>query len=336
MKAPLSILVCGGAGYIGSHMTAMLAEAGHAPVVFDNLSAGRREAVGGAQLIEGDLLDRPALTGLFSRTRFDAVMHFAAKIVVSESVARPGAYYRNNVVGTLNLLDAMREAGVGRLVFSSTAAVYGSPRASRIGEDHPLAPVNPYGWTKRMAEQIMADHAAAYGLSAVAFRYFNAAGARADGTIGEAHDPETHLIPNLLLALLEPERSFTLYGDDYPTPDGTCIRDYVHVEDICRAHLAALDHMDRHPGFDVFNLGNGQGFSIRDVMASATRVTGSGPRLVTAPRRAGDAAVLVADSGKAAGILGWAPQHPDIDAIVASAWNWHRRQAFAGSRPCVI
>ena len=328
MKA--KILVCGGAGYIGSHMVRQLVADGYEVVVFDNLSQGHREAVGDVRLVKGDLLDREALTAVFAEQRFDAVYHFAALIAVGESVLAPDLYYRNNVTGTLNLLDAMRMAGVSKLVFSSTAAIFGNPQTELITEDHPKAPLNPYGRSKLMIEQVLEDYAKAFGMNSVCFRYFNAAGAHPSGEIGEAHDPETHLIPNVLLAALGERDGLEIFGDDYDTRDGTCIRDYIHVDDIASAHLKALGYMAANPGAHVFNLGNGNGFSNKEVLDAAVRVIGKNREIPyrIGPRRAGDAAVLVADSGHARDALGWAPSTPDIEDIIQTAWNWHRAPKY--------
>lgn len=323
-----SVLVCGGAGYIGSHMARRLAESGYDVTVFDNLRHGHREAVRTARLVEGDLLDPAALKELFAGNRFDAVFHFAALISVGESVADPAAYYLNNVVGTLNLLDAMRAAGVGRFVFSSTAAVYGNPVRDLIDESHPLAPINPYGRTKRMIEEVLADYATAYGLRSVCFRYFNAAGAHPDGTMGEAHDPETHLIPNVLRAVRGEIPALRIFGNDYATADGTCVRDYIHILDLCQAHLAALGWMEKTPGASIFNLGNGAGFSILDVIRTVTEVTGQPVPHGFEARRPGDAGTLVADSTRARELLGWAPDFPDLATIVETAWRWQSNRAY--------
>lgn len=255
-------------------------------------------------------------------------MHFCARSLVGESVAQPYDYYANNVAGTLNLLAAMRRHGVGKLVFSSTAAVYGQPVVAPIDEDHPTAPINPYGASKLMVERILADAAPAYGLRSVALRYFNAAGASPDGEIGESHQPETHLIPNVLRAALGTGPALQVFGDDYPTPDGTCVRDYVHVDDLAQAHERALAYLDRHAGAHVFNLGNGQGFSVRQVIEAAQRVSGRRIPYAIAPRRAGDPAVLVASSAKARRELGWAPAYEALEAILDTAWRWHRAPAF--------
>jgi UDP-glucose 4-epimerase len=324
----MKILVCGGAGYIGSHMVRHLRANGHEAVVFDNLSTGHRQAVGEASLVEGDLLDPAALATLFAAHRFDAVMHFCARSLVGESVQQPYAYYRNNVAGTLNLLQAMQAAGVERLVFSSTAAVFGNPQADLIDEDHPTAPINPYGASKLMVERMLADAATAYGLRSVALRYFNAAGADPAGTLGESHDPETHLIPNVLRAALGTGSSLKVFGDDYATRDGTCVRDYVHVNDLASAHLAALAFMGAHEGGHVFNLGNGQGFSVLEVIEAARRVTGADIGFEVAPRRLGDPPVLVAASSRAREVLGWIPEFTDIGDIIATAWTWHRHASY--------
>ena len=323
------ILVCGGAGYIGSHMCKALAAAGHEPVAFDNLVTGHRWAVRWGPLVEGDLLDPRAIAAALAAHRVDAVMHFAARSLVGESMQAPGLYFRNNVTGTLNLLEAMRDAGVDRLVFSSTAAVYGTPDYTPIDEAHPTAPINPYGWSKLMAERQIAEFCRAHGLRAASLRYFNAAGADPSGEIGEAHEPETHLIPNILRAALEPARGpVSLFGDDYPTPDGTCVRDYIHVEDLCQAHLLALRHLDDAPGMHVFNLGTGSGHSVADVLAACRTACDGQPAATYAPRRAGDPPILVACSDRARDVLGWQPAR-SLDAIVGDAHAWHARRARA-------
>lgn len=322
------ILVIGGAGYIGSHMVRLLVDAGREVVVFDNFSQGHRAAVSGIEVFQGDLLQPADLASVFQRYDVEAVIHFAALIAVGDSVKDPGAYYRNNVAGTLNLLDAMRVAGVNKLVFSSTAAVFGNPLTERLAEDHPRVPINPYGWSKRMVEQMLEDMSVAWGLNSVALRYFNACGAHGSGEIGEAHDPETHLIPVVLLAALGLRDSLRLFGDDYDTSDGTCIRDYIHVMDLASAHLKALDFMTVNPGAHAFNLGNGAGFSNLEVVETARRVTGHPLPVEMAPRRAGDPARLVADSTRARKDLGWTPEHPDLADIIKSAWLWHQNPAY--------
>lgn len=325
----MKVLVCGGAGYVGSHMLRALRGQGHEVAVFDNLSTGHRQAVGDVPLLVGDLLDPAALDAVFAAQRFDAVMHFCALSLVGESVGEPYRYYRNNVTGTLNLLQAMRAAKVDKLVFSSTAAVFGNPLADSIDESHPTAPINPYGAGKLMVERILADAAQAYGLNSVALRYFNAAGADPSASIGEAHAPETHLIPNVLRSAAGgPGSTLKIFGDDYPTPDGTCVRDYVHVNDLATAHLQGLEYMAGHPGAHVFNLGNGQGFSVLEVIDAARRVTGVDIAFTRAPRRAGDPAVLVASSAKARSVLGWRPGFDDIDRIIETAWRWHREPRY--------
>lgn len=332
----MNVLVCGGAGYIGSHMVKLLLEQGHAPVVFDNLSSGHAESIPEELLVLGDLRDKSALRRVLAEHAFDAVMHFAAKSLVGESVAEPAKYYENNVMGTLNLLEAMREEGVMRFVFSSTAAVYGNPgstgvqsgQSGLLDEQTPLAPLNPYGRSKLQIEQVLRDYADAYGFRSVSLRYFNAAGADPSGEIGESHDPETHLIPNILRAVLGTGPELKVFGDDYNTPDGTCVRDYIHVNDLADAHLRALSFMRQHEGANVFNLGNGQGFSVRQVLDAAAEVTGAPVPHSVAPRRAGDADVLVAQSAKAREVLGWQPELGDIREIIETAWRWHREQKF--------
>ena len=324
----MHVLVCGGAGYIGSHMAKWLAARDVAVTVLDNLSTGHREAVRWGELVQADLLDPAALERAFAGRRYDAVMHFCARSLVGESMSRPYDYYANNVSGTLNLLQAMQRHGVERLVFSSTAAVFGQPVSDRIDEDHPKAPINPYGASKLMVERMLADAHAAYGLRSVALRYFNAAGASPDGDIGEAHTPETHLVPNVLRAAWGTGHALKVFGDDYATADGTCVRDYVHVDDLAQAHLLALAYMDRQPGAHTFNLGNGQGFSVREVIAAAQQVTGRPVPHEIAPRRAGDPAVLVASSDKARRELGWVPQYAELAPIIESAWRWHTQPCF--------
>jgi len=323
----MHLLVCGGAGYVGSHAAFTLAQRGHDVTVLDNLSTGHREAVRWGRLVEADLLEPETLDAAFDRP-VDAVMHFCARSLVGESVAEPYAYYQNNVGGTLNLLEAMRRHGVDRLVFSSTAAVYGTPETDRIDEEHPKRPINPYGASKWMVEQILQHAAQAFGLRSVSLRYFNAAGAAADAGIGESHSPETHLIPNVLRSALGTGPALKVFGDDYPTPDGTCVRDYVHVLDLADAHVRALSHMDREPGAHAFNLGNGAGFSVLEVVDVARRATGAPIDFEQAARRPGDPAVLVASSARAQRALGWQPQHASLESIIRSAWDWHREARF--------
>ena len=324
----MNILVCGGAGYIGSHMVRHLAAHGHDVTVLDNLSTGHREAVQGFPLEQVDLLDEMALEKAFARRKFDAVMHFCARSLVGESMRDPYAYYQNNVGGTVNLLRAMRRAKVDRLVFSSSAAVFGQPQTELIEEDHPTVPINPYGASKLMVERILADAAAAYGLRSVALRYFNAAGADPSGEIGESHEPETHLIPNVLRAALGKGEALKVFGDDYPTRDGTCVRDYVHVEDLASAHLKAVEFMLRASGAHQFNLGNGRGFSVLEVIGAAERVIGRDIPFARVSRRQGDPSTLVASSRKAQAMLDWRPRHLDMADIIETAWRWHRTRRY--------
>ena len=324
----MRILVCGGAGYIGAHMARRLEHDDHQVYVLDNFSTGHRGAVRWGKLVEADLLQPESLDPVFSATRFDAVMHFCARSLVGESVLKPYDYYQNNVTGTLNLLAAMKMHRVDKLVFSSTAAVFGNPQSERIDEDHPCQPINPYGRSKRMVELILEDAACAYGLRSVALRYFNAAGADPSGLIGESHHPETHLIPNLFRSVLGQGPGLKVFGTDYPTPDGTCIRDYVHVDDLVDAHLRALRWMENYAGAAKFNLGNGRGFSVRQVIDAASRVTGHEIDHEVAPRREGDPAVLVASSDKAHRELRWQPKYTTIEDILETAWRWHQRPAY--------
>lgn len=323
----MKVLVVGGAGYIGSHMVLALASAGHSVVTLDNLSSGHKEAVLSGDFVEGDLADRDLLVRLLSQGAFDAVMHFASFIQVGESVRQPISYYQNNVANTLNLLEAMVRYGVKRLVFSSTAAIFGNPISARIGEDHPKSPINPYGRSKWMVEQMLTDADQAYGLRSTCLRYFNAAGADAQGRIGERHEPETHLIPLVLQAASGRRPEIAVFGTDYDTPDGTCVRDYIHVEDLAQAHLLALERMHAQDASDVFNLGNGDGYSVRQVIDTAQSLTGRDITVTRHGRRAGDPAVLVADSARARSVLGWNPRHTDLSTIIEHAWHWEQRQA---------
>jgi UDP-arabinose 4-epimerase len=320
-----NILVTGGAGYIGSHACKALAAAGYTPVTFDNLAFGHAWAVRWGPLVQGDILDRSALDRAIEQFKPRAVMHFAAFAYVGESVMNPGKYYRNNVAGTLTLLEAMRDHGVQQLVFSSTCAVYGNPQSTPISESHPCQPVNPYGASKWMVERMLADFGGAHGLRSISLRYFNAAGADPAGDIGESHDPETHLVPLALDAARGGRADITIFGDDYPNRDGTCIRDYIHVCDLAEAHLLALRALEAgHPG-GAYNLGNGRGFTVREVIAAAQAVSGRNIQVKHGPRRAGDPATLVADSQLIQQELGWRPRISELNAIVESAWRWHQR-----------
>lgn len=320
------ILVTGGAGYIGSHTVKQLLTRGHEVVIYDNLSTGHRELVLSEQFVHADLADTETLRHTFSRYPIRSVVHFAAHTAVGESVERPGKYYRNNVVSTLNLLEAMREHGVGSIVFSSSAAVYGTPTQIPIPEDHPKHPVNPYGRTKWMVEQILADYGVAHGLRHVSLRYFNAAGSDPEGEIGELHDPECHLIPIVLEAAAGLRPHVEIYGTDYPTRDGTGVRDYIHVEDLARAHVSALEAVEDGYAADAYNLGIGRGYTVRQVIDTCRSVTQREIPVVEGPRRAGDPAELVADAARARRELAWQPRFEDLEPIVETAWAWMCRQ----------
>jgi UDP-arabinose 4-epimerase len=320
-----AVLVTGGAGYIGAHACKALAGAGFRPVVFDNLSRGRREAVRWGPLVEADLADRPRLCAALVEHRVAAVMHFAAYAYVGESVADPALYYRNNLGGTLSLLEAMRETGVGEIVFSSTCATYGIPDRVPIREDAPQRPVNPYGETKLAIERALHWYGKAYAMRSVSLRYFNAAGADPQGEIGECHEPETHLVPLVLQAALGQRPHIEIYGTDYPTPDGTAIRDYVHVGDLAIAHLRALERLRAGGDSAAVNLGTGRGHSVREVIAAAEAASGRKVPSRAAPRRPGDPAALVADPSLAAEILDWRPQLSDLDTLIRTSLAWHTR-----------
>ncbi len=328
----MNILIVGGAGYIGSHMVKQLRSAGHEPFVLDNLTTGFRELAKFGELVVGDIRDVNYLEHLFSSHQFDGVLHFAANSQVGESVVNPSKYYQNNVAGTLNLLDVMVRHRVKNFIFSSTAATFGNPEYVPIDEKHPQNPINPYGASKLMVERILQDYASAYGLNSVCLRYFNACGADPEGNLGECHDPETHLIPIILQAASGRRASISVYGRDYDTPDGTCIRDYIHIEDLCSAHaLALVALVDKSlTGANAFNLGNGTGFSVQQVIdAVNTVINQDGYSLVVeeGPRRAGDPAVLVADAEQARTVLGWNPEYPDLTTIIRHAWAWERKLA---------
>jgi UDP-glucose 4-epimerase len=321
-----AILVTGGAGYVGSHMVKMLGDAGYNVIAYDNLSSGHREAVLRGTFVEGDLADTAKLDTVLA-SGVDAVMHFAASIQVGESVAKPQMYYRNNVLNTLNLLEAMAARGIRRLIFSSTAALFGEPQYVPIDELHPERPLNPYGMSKWMVERMLPDFERAHDLRSISLRYFNAAGADPTGLLGERHEPETHLIPLLMQVAAGRRPHIEVYGRDYPTPDGTCVRDYVHVEDLCAAHLSALERLQGGARSAAYNLGNGNGFSVQTIVEAARRVTGRPIRVVDSARRPGDPARLVADSSRAKIELPWNPRYADIDSIIAHAWRWETRQA---------
>lgn len=317
------VLVTGGAGYIGSHCAKALVKAGHEVVVFDNFVFGHREFVRWGPLHEGDVRDARALEAVFSSYAFDAVMHFAALTYVGQSVTAPGAFYDVNVNGTRVLLDAMIRSGVGAIVFSSTCAIYGAPEAVPMTEATPLDPINPYGFTKLACERMMDDFGRAYGLKSARLRYFNAAGADPDEEIGEDHDPETHLIPLVLDAAMGRRPFIEIFGTDYPTRDGTAIRDYVHVGDLATAHVAALDRLLNGGTSLSINLGTGQGASVREVIDAARVVTAEAIPARESPRRAGDSPMLVADAGNARTLLGWSPRRSDLETILVDAWRWH-------------
>jgi len=337
----MRVLVCGGAGYIGSNMTAMLAAAGFEPIVFDNLSTGHRAAVGQVPFVEGDLADYELLIDTLKKYKIEAVMHFAALIEVGESVQVPLKYYRNNVSCTQNLLSAMEEAGVKKFVFSSTAAVYGMPKQVPIAEDAPTEPINPYGQTKLAVERMCHYQSQTGRLRYATLRYFNACGAGESGTLGEDHRPESHLIPRVIQAAMGKRPHIQIYGTDYPTPDGTCIRDYIHIDDLCRAHLLALNKLDERAalalppvgraapatgaGANCYNLGNGRGFSVKEVIETVKQVSGRDFKVVEAERRPGDAPILTADATKAKNELGWKPEWTELKKIVATAWQWHHQ-----------
>lgn len=320
----MKLLIPGGAGYIGSHMVRYAQEHGHEVVVLDDFSTGHEWAVKDCEILRVNLLDQDKLSQLLKGRYFDGVIHFAAKSLVGESVKKPDLYYRNNVVGTLNLVNEMLNNDVNNLVFSSTAAIFGNPVTNKIAEDHPKNPINPYGQSKLMVENMLQDISSANDFNATCLRYFNAAGAHESGAIGEAHDPETHLIPNVLKAALSNESNLKVFGDDYPTPDGTCVRDYVHVTDLAQAHLLGLEYMQNNNGFFAFNLGNGDGFSVLEVIKGCEKIADTKIQFQIDGRREGDPASLVADSRKAEELLGWTGQFVCLDKIVSTALEWHK------------
>jgi UDP-arabinose 4-epimerase len=318
----MNVMVTGGAGYIGSHTCKALARAGYRPITYDDLSSGHEWAVRWGPLERGNILDRARLTEVVEAYTPGAVIHFAGHAYVGESVEQPAKYYRNNVAGTLTLLEVMRDRGVNTIVFSSTCATYGIPQAIPIPDDHPQNPINPYGATKLMIERILADFGVAYGLRSISLRYFNAAGADPDGEIGEDHDPETHLIPLVLEAATGGDRPVTIYGTDYDTPDGTCTRDYVHVADLAEAHVLALRALQKGKGSPSYNIGTSHGFSVREVIRTAQTITGRAIAATEGPRRAGDPPKLVADASRASSELGWKPRYADLEQVIATAWHW--------------
>jgi UDP-glucose 4-epimerase len=317
-----TILIVGGAGYIGAHMVKMLLKAGHHVIILDNFSKGHQDAVLGGKLFFGDLANRITLDQLFKTQHIDGVMHFASFIEVGESVRQPGKYYQNNVACTLNLLDAMVTHQVKAFIFSSTAAIFGEPQYVPIDEQHPKQPINPYGLSKLMIEQILADYDRAYHLKSVCLRYFNAAGADPEGQLGERHNPETHLIPLVLQTASGRRETISIFGQEYDTPDGTCVRDYIHVNDLCQAHLLALQQLLTGSESTAYNLGNGTGFSVKQVIEVAREVTGQPIPVQIEKRRDGDPARLVADARLARATLGWKPQYTDLRTIISHAWQW--------------
>ncbi len=316
------ILITGGAGYIGSHACKAIETAGYTPIAYDSLEYGHEWAVKWGPLETGDIRDRDRLDQVIRKYRPEAVMHFAAYAFVGESVENPGRYYRNNVAGTLTLLEAVRDHGIQNFIFSSTCATYGLPEQIPLTENHPQFPINPYGSTKLMIEQMLKDFDAAHGLKFVALRYFNAAGADPGGRIGEDHHPETHLIPLVLDAALEKSENIRIFGTDYDTPDGTCIRDYIHVTDLADAHVLALEYVLKSRNSGFFNLGNGNGYSVRSVIQTAEKVTGKKIPVMEADRRPGDPPVLIGSSEKAAKILKWKPRYDRLETIIETAWKW--------------
>jgi UDP-glucose 4-epimerase len=323
----MAVLVVGGAGYIGSHMVRALQNSSREVVVFDNLEKGHREAIAGVSLYEGDLRNKQDVKGVFEKYQIDAAMHFSAYSLVGESMEKPELYYENNLYGTLNLLTALKDFGVRHFIFSSTAAIFGEPLKVPIDEQHPASPTNVYGETKLAVEKMLAWFDSIYGIKSVCLRYFNAAGADPAGDIGEFHAQETHLIPLVLEAALGQRQYISILGDDYDTRDGTCIRDYIHVNDLADAHILALEYLVSGNGSDVFNLGNGNGYSVKEIIDVAQKVTGKEIPARTAGRRPGDPAVLIAGSEKACQVLGWRPKLYDITTIVETAWRWQSGRA---------
>lgn len=324
----MSILVCGGAGYIGSHINKQLNKEGYDTIVFDNLVYGHKEAVKWGKLVQGDLADEADIEKVFAENKIDAVIHFAAYAYVGESVDNPEKYYYNNVVCTLNLLKAMKKYGCNKIIFSSTCATYGEPEKTPITEDMPQNPINPYGASKLMVERIFKDYQKAYGIEFAVLRYFNAAGADPDGEIGESHSPETHIIPLVLDAASGKRKNISIFGTDYDTKDGSCIRDYIHVYDLATAHLLALHHLENGGESDFYNLGNEKGTSVKELISVAKKVTGVDFEVLETQRRAGDPAILVGSSDKIKNKLGWKPKYSDIEQIIEHAWRWHENAQY--------
>lgn len=323
-----NILIAGGAGYIGSHQVLYLLENGYNPITYDNLSEGYQEAVLGGTFIEGDLADKNKLKEVFNSYDISAVMHFAAHCYVGESVTNPQKYYYNNVVNTMNLVNTMIEHKINKFIFSSTCATYGAPKFLPLTEEHPQNPINPYGNTKLMVEMFLKDYTKAYDFNSIFLRYFNAAGAEPEGRIGENHDPETHLIPNVIRSALGMGEPLKIFGDDYNTPDGTCVRDYIHILDLAQAHLLALEKLFEGHKTDFFNLGNGNGYSNKQIIETVEKVSGKKVDYSFAPRREGDPDTLVGSSEKAFKTLGWKPKFASIEKIIETAFNWHNNQKY--------
>ncbi len=321
----MKIFVAGGAGYIGSHTVQELIREGFEVLIFDNFSTGRKELVRGGELVEGDLRDRDILKEVFSSGEIGAVLHFASLIQVGESFLDPKKYYTHNLLSSLNLLEAAIEAKVKYFIFSSSAAVYGLPQKIPLSESHPLDPINPYGQTKLFVEKILQDYEKAYSMKFISLRYFNAAGADPEGRLGEMHEPETHLIPNILLFLLGKKKNFELYGTDFPTPDGTTVRDYIHVTDLARAHVLALRRLLADPKSEFINLGTNRDYSVLQIIKKTEEILGKKILYREKPRRKGDVPILLASKEKAERILGWTPQYSDIETIIKTAWAWHQK-----------
>jgi UDP-glucose 4-epimerase len=323
----MRFLVAGGAGYIGSHTVKELLKEGFEVVIFDNFSTGKRELIPGGEVVQGDLMNKHALQKIFQDYEFSGVVHFASLIQVGESYLNPQKYYTHNLITSLNLLEAMLQADVKNFIFSSSAAVYGVPEKIPIPESHPLAPYNPYGLTKFFVEKILQDYERAYGLKFISLRYFNAAGADPEGKLGEMHDPETHLIPNILLFLMGDKKEFSLFGTDFSTPDGTAIRDYIHVTDLARAHVSALKKLPELEKSEFVNLGANKGYSVLEIITKVEQVTGQDVCYTVKPKRKGDVAVLLASKEKAENLLSWDLQHSDIQTIIETAWRWHKKKS---------